>query len=135
MSGIVIIEDDEPMRTLLVEWLTAEGYHARGATSMGAEVQAPADLVIVNVYMPRHLGGERLRPVRSTYPHAPIIAISGQFHSGMRYAGPAAGALGVERVIPKPFDQQALLDAVRSVIGPPGLMVVRERTECEIPQR
>lgn len=119
MSGIVIVEDDDLMRSLLVEWLSAEGYPVCPTEPPAAEPDGPADLLIVDVYMPRWLGVERLRLARSAHPGTPIIAISGQFHPGVRSAGPAAEALGVDRVIAKPFDRRELMDAVRSVIGLP----------------
>jgi CheY-like chemotaxis protein len=117
MSGIVIIDDDALMRALLAEWLTAAGYrvNTRGST----EARIAADLLIVDVYMPRHLGAERLQSVRNEYPGVPMVAISGQFRPGVSCAGPAAQALGVQGVVAKPFCREALLEAVRSVIGPP----------------
>jgi CheY-like chemotaxis protein len=118
MSGIVIIEDDAPIRSLLAEWLTAEGYPVRALCPPGGPVCGNADLVIVDVYMPRCMGAERLRSARQSHPGTPVIAISGQFRPGLPGAGSAAEALGVERVIAKPFNRRTLVDAVRSVIGP-----------------
>ena len=121
MSRIVIIEDDPLMRSLLAEWLTAEGYGVESIAGDNAQPSPSVDLVIVDVYMPRWLGVERLRSARRAYPGVPIIASSGQFRAGLDCAGPAAQALGVERVMAKPFSREALLDAVRSVIGLPVL--------------
>lgn len=117
MSRIVIIEDDPLMRSLLAEWLTAEGYVVESVAGDKARPSPSVDLVIVDVYMPRWLGVERLRSARRAYPGVPIIASSGQFRAGLDCAGPAAQALGVERVMAKPFSRETLLDAVRSVIG------------------
>ena len=119
MSRIVIIEDDPLMRSLLAEWLTAEGYGVESVAEDNARPSPSVDLVIVDVYMPRWLGVERLRSARRAYPGVPIIASSGQFRAGLDCAGPAAQALGVERVMAKPFSREALLRAVRSVIGLP----------------
>lgn len=117
MSSIAIIEADALMRSLLVKSLAAEGYRPRTghAPARGA---VSADLIIIDLFMPRHMGAQRLRAARSAHPGAPIIAISGQFSPGLRGAGPAAEALRVDRVIAKPFDCATLLEAVRSVIGP-----------------
>ena len=120
MSRIVIIEHDLLMHSLLAEWLNAEGYRVHGLADDNAQTP-PVDLVIVDVYMPRDLGVERLRSARRAYPSVPIIAISGQFRAGLDCAGPTAQALGVARVIAKPFGRKALLHAVRSVIGLPVL--------------
>jgi DNA-binding NtrC family response regulator len=124
MSNVVIIEDDALMRALMTEWLTAAGYRVHavagvdGATFPPADVVPPA-VVIVGVYMPRQLGAERLRSTRKAYPGVPIIAISGQFRAGVDYSGSAAKALGVESVIPKPCEREALLRVVRSATAAP----------------
>ena len=110
MSTIAIVDDDAQMRSLMTEWLTGEGYRV-GETE--------SDLVVVDVYMPRQFGFGALRSARARYPGVPIIAISGQFQPDVQCAGPAAAALGVDRVIAKPFSREALLESVRSVIGRP----------------
>ena len=119
MLGIVIIEDDALMRGLLAEWLAAEGYRVDAAPRRDWCGDTAVDLVIVDLFMPRHLGGDRLRAARVAHPAVPIIAISGHFRPGVRSTGPAAEALGVERVIAKPFGREAFLEVVRSVVGAP----------------
>ena len=115
MSGIVIIEDDELMSALLKDCLTEAGYRVRnGDTSEPAE--DAADLLILNIYRPRETGVEVMRQIRATHPGTPVIAISGQFCSA---SSSCAEALGVRRVIPKPFSRDELLEAVRAVIGAP----------------
>jgi CheY-like chemotaxis protein len=118
MSAIVVIEEDTLMRGLLVEWLSAEGYAVRASASGDAPVADAADLVIVDVYMPRDKGAQRLGAIKAAHPQTPMIAISGQFRPGL--AGPctAADTLGVRQVIAKPFSRRDLLAAVRGVIGP-----------------
>jgi CheY-like chemotaxis protein len=117
-SGIVIIEEDKLMRELLAEWLSAEGYSVSAAAPDVAQVPHDADLVIVDVYMPRREGASRLRAVKAVYPETPLIAISGQFRSGLAGACTAANALGVRTVIAKPFTRRDLIAAVHGVIGP-----------------
>ena len=118
MSGVVIIEEDKLMRELLVEWLSAEGYSVHGAAPGDAQLPNNADLVIVDVYMPRREGASRLRTVKAAYPETPLIAISGHFRSGLGGSSTAAEALGVRQVIAKPFTRRDLLAAVHGVIGP-----------------
>ena|SRR2546427_6543597 len=118
MSGVVIIEEDKLMRELLVEWLSAEGYSVHGAAPGDAQLPNNADLVILDVYMPRHEGTNRLRAVKAAYPETPLIAISGQFRSGLVGSCTAAAALGVRQVIAKPLTRCDLLAAVHGVIGP-----------------
>jgi CheY-like chemotaxis protein len=120
MSGIVIIEEDKLMRGLLVEWLSAAGYSVSAAAPGDGHAPDKADLVIVDVYMPRHEGAKTLRAVKAAHPGAPLIAISSQFRPGLVGSSTAAEALGVNQVIAKPFSRRDLLEAVQSVIGPAG---------------
>src|SRR5258705_13403258 len=122
MWSIVIIEEGKLMRGLLTEWLSAEGYSVRTAAAGTALASDKADLVIVDVYMPRREGAKTLRDVKAAYPATPLIAISGQFRAGLVGSCTAADALGVHQVVAKPFTRQDLLAAVESVIGPEGLL-------------
>lgn len=119
MSGIVIIEDDDLMHALLKDYLTEAGYRVCEPGGLDPPEERTAILVIIDVYMPRNIGAERLRAARALHPRTPFIAISGQFCSGLARCGPTAHALGVERVIAKPFNRDEFLEAVRAVIGPP----------------
>jgi two-component system, OmpR family, response regulator len=119
MSGIVIIEEDPLMRGLLAEWLKAEGYPVCARTPGEAQGPDEADLVIVDVYRPRHEGAQRLREVRAAHPQAALIAISGQFRPGLAGSCTTANELGVCQMIGKPFSKSDLVTAVRCVIGPP----------------
>jgi CheY-like chemotaxis protein len=122
MSSVVIIEEDKLMRGLLMEWLSAEGYSVRAAAPGDAPTPDKAELVIVDVYMPRHEGVKTLRAVKSAYPETPLIAISGQFRPGLAGRCTAADALGVRQVVAKPFTRRDLLTAVESAIGPAGVL-------------
>lgn len=120
MSDIVVIEEDKLMRGLLVEWLSAAGYSVRAPAPGDGQASDNADLVIVDVYMPRHEGARRLRAVKAAHAETPVIAISGQFRPGLAGSCTAAEALGVQQVIAKPFSRRDLLAAVHCVIGPAG---------------
>jgi DNA-binding response OmpR family regulator len=118
MSGIVIYEEDDLMRALLKEWLSEDGYRVRTAEKREVQDRA-ADLVIVSLYMPKRAGAQIVRELRTAHPGAPLIAISGQFRSGLSAAGAAARELGVQQVIAKPIARGDLLDAVHATIGAP----------------
>ena len=106
------------MRGLLTEWLTAAGYAVCGRGLRQAPAGEGADLVIVDLYMPRQAGADAVRAVQQTHPGAPVIAISAQFRAGLGGSWRAARALGVSRLIAKPFTREDLLEAVRELIGP-----------------
>ncbi len=109
------------MRSLLEEWLSEAGYGVHAAASHEARGAAAADLVIVSVYMPKHVGARLVREIQAVHPGTPLIAISGQFRSGLSANGAIAQTLGVQQVIAKPLTRVDLLGAVRAIIGaPPG---------------
>lgn len=119
MLDIVIYEEDYLMRTLLKEWLSEAGYRVRLGALHDVRLDCPADLVILSVYMPKQAGAEWVREIRAAHPQTPLIAISGQFRSGLCDAGTTARDLGVQQVIAKPLTRGALLEAVRGIIGAP----------------
>jgi DNA-binding response OmpR family regulator len=116
---IVIYEEDYLTRALLQEWLSQAGYGVRLGRAHDAKLDRPADLVIANVYMPKDAGAQWVRDIQAAHPDTPIIAISGQFRSGLRAGGATAQSLGVRQVIAKPLVRADLLEAVRSMIGTP----------------
>jgi DNA-binding response OmpR family regulator len=117
--NIVIFEEDYLTRTLLREWLSEAGYRVRLGRQPDANREYPADLVIASVYMPKHAGARWLRDIQTAHAGTPLIAISGQFRSGLSAGGATAQSLGVQQVIAKPLIHRDLLEAVRGIIGVP----------------
>jgi DNA-binding response OmpR family regulator len=117
MSTIAIYEADDLMRGLLKEWLTGAGYCVGAATLCGS-ARLEADLVIVNVGMPKQAGSRVAEEIRAAHPGTPIIAISAQFRADLSSAGTTAQTLGVAQVIAKPLSRDTLLAAVRAIIEP-----------------
>jgi len=107
------------MRALLEEWLRNAGYRVHSAASLSAPVQENADLVIVSIYMPKHAGARLAGEIRAAYPRTPLLAISGQFRSGLSTGGATAQTLGVAQVIAKPLTRDALLATVQMPGGIP----------------
>src|ERR1700685_292082 len=116
---IVIYEEDHLTRNLLREWLGEAGYRVRRGELREAQSARPADLVIASIYMPKQSGSKWVRDIRAAHPGIPLIAISGQFRSGLRAAGETAQSLGVQQVMAKPLVRVDLLSAVRDMIGTP----------------
>jgi DNA-binding NtrC family response regulator len=119
MKRIVIYEDDYLTRTLLYEWLSEAGYSVRGGRPCDPAHGYTADLVIASVYMPKNAGVQCIRDIQAAHPGTPLIAISGQFRSGLSAGGATAQSLGVQQVIAKPLVHRDLLEAVRDIIGMP----------------
>lgn len=117
LRDIAIYEEDFLTRELLQEWLAEAGYRVRAGDPRHAGCDAPCDLVIVSVYMPKHAGAECVQAIQAAHPGTPMIAISGQFRPGLTAAGATAQALRVQRVVAKPLNRRELLVSVRAIIG------------------
>jgi DNA-binding response OmpR family regulator len=118
MSAIVIYEENDLMRGLLKEWLSEAGYRVREGAAR-AQREGTEDLVIASVYMPKQAGAQLVREVQVAHPGIPLIALSGQFRSGLSTVGATAQMPGVQRVLAKPLTRGDLLEAVRAIIGAP----------------
>jgi DNA-binding NarL/FixJ family response regulator len=101
---------------LLEEWLREAGYGVRVGNRCNPETDAPCDLVILSVYMPKQGGAECVRSIQEAHPGTPVIAISGQFRPGLSAAGATAQKLSVRQVVAKPLVRQDLLESVRGII-------------------
>ena len=119
MTHIVIYEEDDLTHALLREWLSEAGYCVHRGTLPDSIRDWTADLVIASVYMPKHAGAQWVRDIQTAHPGTPLIAISGQFRSGLSAGGATAQSLGVQQVIAKPLAHRDLLEAVRGIIGLP----------------
>lgn len=121
MAKILVIDDDQQVRHLLVVALTNIGHETRsaenGAEGIRAFRSAPADLVITDLIMPEKEGLETIMELRREFPGVKVIAISG----GGRQSGvdflPLAGKLGARRTLHKPFTIQELFEAVNDVLS------------------
>jgi DNA-binding response OmpR family regulator len=116
-QAIVIYEEDLQTRTLLEEWLRGAGYRVRIGNRCNPGLDAPCDLVILSVFMPKLGGNECTRSIREAHAGTPLIAMSGQFRPGLSAAGSTAHTLRVQQVVAKPLARQPLLDLVRGIIA------------------
>jgi CheY-like chemotaxis protein len=116
---ILIVEDDEQVRTMLRQMLEHEGYAVTEAADgrVGLELwrEEPADLLITDILMPEQDGIETIREVRQGWPDAKIIAFTGGGKTGMSFL-PIAQKLGAQRTLIKPLDRQTLITAVQEVL-------------------
>ena len=77
---ILVVEDDEEMRSLLKDFIEAEGFEA-DSVSNGSEafrklVREPFDLVITDIRMPGLTGLDILPGIKKLQPEAPVIVIT-----------------------------------------------------------
>jgi CheY-like chemotaxis protein len=120
MARILLIDDDEPVRTTLRLTLEHFGHtviEARDGTEGLARFQhAIADLVITDIVMPEKDGLEVLRELRRMHPSVKIIAISGAGRdSGAGYLQ-MAKLMGATKVLTKPCSADVLRAAINDLL-------------------
>lgn len=125
-ARILIVDDNEILRTLVAQALESEGYVAIAAESAEAALEVaefePPDLYLVDQVMPGMNGADLIRALRASgderIRNAPAIGLSG--YDGAQEELLAAGAVAAIR---KPVAYGLLLEKVRSALqGPKGLL-------------
>jgi two-component system chemotaxis response regulator CheY len=116
MARILIIDDDESLRTTLEQWLTAAGHSVLSAADPLDGLQlfraAPTDLVVMDMMMP-HSGLSAIRVLRGQYPQVRVIAMTGGPQHRLGYARD----LGASHTLVKPFTPEQLKEAIAGALG------------------
>lgn len=123
MASILLIDDDDTLRTLTAEVLRQAGHTVHeapdGKTGLRLYHAGPSDLIITDIVMPDMDGLELIMSLKQTTPKPRIIAISGNSQlSGQIYL-PLTQRLGVQRALQKPVKAADLLQAVAEVLAGP----------------
>ena len=117
MAHILVIDDEADMRRGLVDNLRFEG-HSTDEASDGAEGLAlirgtPADLILLDVMMPKMSGLDVCRSARAEGIRTPIIMLTARGEEIDRVLGLE---LGADDYITKPFSLRELLARIKAVL-------------------
>jgi CheY-like chemotaxis protein len=120
MARVLVMEDDESVREVVVAVLHAGGHTVKTAVN-GKEGLAlfradPADIIITDIVMPEQDGVGVVMSLRAVNPDVPIVAISGNVMYSALYLG-LAQKLGAKQILQKPFTPKQLLDTVAQVLA------------------
>lgn len=120
MSGegrhILVVEDDEELRKLLLTFLRRSGFRASGARD-GIEMRhllgsALVDLVLLDVMLPGRSGFELCRDLRAE-GRVPVILLTALGEASDRVVGLE---LGADDFVVKPADPRELIARIRAVL-------------------
>ena len=116
---VLVIDDDEDFRSLVLRWFRSCGIEAQGAANgaQGLALQRaqPAAVIVTDIFMPEKEGIETIQDLRREFPEASIIAMSGR-DSRMKFdVFNVARELGAVRTFKKPFRFEELVAAVRQL--------------------
>jgi two-component system phosphate regulon response regulator OmpR len=124
MHKILIVDDEEIMRDMLVQMVTEVGYTASSAIN-GLEAESACDkehfdLVILDMVMPGQDGLATVAKLRQNHGYLKIIAISGGDRSfdGTTYLDLVKDH-GAHKTFVKPFERDEILMAIGELLKTP----------------
>ena len=130
MSGLgrlLLVDDDESIRTSLGRALELEGYRietvAHGDAALDLLDAEPFDAVLLDVMMPGSSGLDVARAIRSMGDTTPILMLTARHEVTDRVAGLDAGA---DDYLPKPFSLDELLARIRALLRRSGISDAEE---------
>ena len=114
MGRILLVDDDAAARLTIARTLREAGHTVElaedGRQCVDLYRAQPADIVLLDLFMPNKDGLEALLELRREFPQVVVVAMSG--HRKLELMLRAAKGLGALRTIAKPFDPEALLALV-----------------------
>jgi DNA-binding NtrC family response regulator len=117
VSHILVIDDEEVIRSLIVEILETAGHDATGAESAERALElletADFDLVVSDVIMPGLSGLELLEAVQSRRASLPVVLVTG---AGTYETLSQALTRGAAGLVTKPFAHADLQTAVADAL-------------------
>ena len=120
MRTVLIVDDDDELRRVLVTALKKAGYHVVDADSAERGLQLAEswktriDLALLDIVLPDSWGAQLVPGLKMAHPDIAVV-----FTSGHAETDPILKAqVGSENhFLPKPFEVPDLLDTVEQVLG------------------
>ena len=120
---ICVVDDDEPVRTMLCEKLDEAGFAtfkaANGLEGMAVLERSDIAVMVVDIVMPEQEGIQTIMQIKATRPRVRILAISGGARGSRHDYLAMAKDLGADEVMAKPFrgDQFVACVKRRTALG------------------
>lgn len=118
---ILVIEDDNSFRNVLVQMLEKAGFDVVQAENGNQAIkfceETNPDLVLTDIIMPDKEGLETIQELLGICPDLKIIAMSGGGRFGPNSYLPLAAKLGAKKTLQKPFLREELLAAITEVMS------------------
>lgn len=120
MARILIIDDDELLRSVLAKALTHAGHTviqaADGRQGVDLVRATEIDVAVTDLIMPVQEGVETIITLRRDQPKLPIIAMSGGASNSKLYLE-IAEKIGARHILSKPFLPKQLLDLIDELLA------------------
>lgn len=117
MSDVLVVDDDDTVAKVVVDYLERAGHKTRhlsdGRSALEAVAARRPDLVVLDLMLPEIDGLEVCRRIRRSEPHLPVIMLTALGEAEDRIAGLEVGA---DDYVTKPFSPRELVLRVDSVL-------------------
>ena len=122
MSHVLVVDDDAAIRTVVGQALRRCGHDVTSVATLAQLDRALAggapDILVTDVVLPDGDGIDHIRTVAERYPALPIIVLSAQ---NTLTTAVRAAEVGAYEYLPKPFDLDALTQAVAGALARGGV--------------
>ena len=122
MSRILVVDDDAAIRTVVAQALRRAGHEVTTADTLAAAdralAAAPPDVLVTDVVLPDGNGLDHIASVAERHPTLPVIVLSARNTLATAVRATEAGAY---EYLPKPFDLDALTQAVAGALARGGV--------------
>lgn len=119
-ARILVVDDHEDTRDMLFTILKTEGYDVAlaedGDQALARYRERPADVVLLDMFMPRKDGITTIRELRADFPGVTIVAMSGDAISWQEALAQARAA-GAQLTLRKPLEPWVLLRAIEGLMA------------------
>ena len=128
---ILVVEDEEAIRTGLIDVLVFHGYKvdssATGPEGLGKALTGKFDLILLDIMLPGMDGYEICDRIRAVDRQQPIIMLTAKTSDEEIIQGLT---LGADDYVPKPFSIQQLLLRIEAVLRRSQVGIEQARTIC-----
>jgi DNA-binding NarL/FixJ family response regulator len=127
---LLIVDDDATLRSVIRDFVEADGYKVCGEAADGVEAirraaELQPDLILLDLAMPRLNGAEAASVLRRGMPHVPIVWFTMYAdHFGEKLAS----AVGVDVVLSKPQGMSKLGEHLKILLGERGIEPAARRS-------
>jgi DNA-binding NtrC family response regulator len=115
---ILVVDDDDRIRSLLVDTLSALGYNSLGAKNgeeaLSLLLTEKLDLVITDIRMPKVNGLTLLKNIKNQNPLMPVLIITGY---NLAFAKERALESGADGFLAKPFRIGKIEELIQKALG------------------
>jgi two-component system response regulator PilR (NtrC family) len=117
-SSVLVVDDEEALRTVLSGELANEGYEVKAAADGDEAIseveKSPFDLVLLDIKMPRMSGFEVLKYIKVNHAKTKVVMLTG--FADLKNAIESK-KLGADDFVSKPYDLVDLLTTIERVLS------------------